>query len=104
MVLTDVAGGVDVTFSLLNGSQFWASTGGPHITIAFNLDTTIVAGDVTILSPTPTPTGMTGEVGGDTSTLVSTPEPSTWAMMIIGFIGLGYAGFRKAKSARAIAA
>jgi len=25
-------------------------------------------------------------------------------MMIIGFIGLGYAGFRKAKSARAIAA
>jgi hypothetical protein len=26
------------------------------------------------------------------------PEPSTWAMMIIGFAGLGYAGFRKAKS------
>jgi len=52
----------------------------------------------------PKPGGMTGEVGGNTSTLVSTPEPSTWAMMIIGFLGLGYAGFRKAKSARAIAA
>jgi hypothetical protein len=30
-----------------------------------------------------------------------TPEPSTWAMMILGFIGLGYAGYRKTK-ARAI--
>jgi hypothetical protein len=31
------------------------------------------------------------------------PEPSTWAMMIIGFAGLGYAGFRKAKSRVALA-
>jgi hypothetical protein len=27
----------------------------------------------------------------------SVPEPSTWAMMLIGFAGLGYAGYRKAK-------
>ena len=25
------------------------------------------------------------------------PEPSTWAMMLIGFMGLGYAGYRRAK-------
>jgi hypothetical protein len=25
----------------------------------------------------------------------SVPEPSTWAMMLLGFAGLGYAGFRK---------
>jgi hypothetical protein len=25
------------------------------------------------------------------------PEPSTWAMMLLGFAGLGYAGFRRAK-------
>ena len=23
------------------------------------------------------------------------PEPSTWAMMLLGFAGLGYAGFRR---------
>jgi hypothetical protein len=27
----------------------------------------------------------------------SVPEPSTWAMMLIGFAGLGYAGFRRTR-------
>jgi hypothetical protein len=35
---------------------------------------------------------------------VLVPEPSTWAMMLLGFAGLGYAGFRRVKaSASAIA-
>jgi PEP-CTERM motif len=34
----------------------------------------------------------------------STPEPSTWAMMVIGFAGLGFAGYRKARRAGVIAA
>jgi len=29
------------------------------------------------------------------------PEPSTWAMMLIGFAGLGFAGYRRAKAVRA---
>ena len=33
---------------------------------------------------------------------LSDPEPSTWAMMLIGFAGLAYAGFRKMKGARAL--
>jgi hypothetical protein len=28
----------------------------------------------------------------------SVPEPSTWAMMLIGFAGLGYAGYRRARA------
>ena len=33
------------------------------------------------------------------------PEPSTWAMMLVGFVGLGYAGYRgsRKKSAAAVA-
>jgi len=30
----------------------------------------------------------------------SVPEPSTWAMMLLGFAGLGLAGYRKAKADR----
>jgi PEP-CTERM motif len=34
----------------------------------------------------------------------SVPEPSTWAMMALGFAGLGFAGYRKAKRAAFAAA
>jgi hypothetical protein len=32
------------------------------------------------------------------------PEPSTWAMLMVGFGGLGFAAFRKGQRARALAA
>jgi PEP-CTERM motif len=34
----------------------------------------------------------------------SVPEPSTWAMMALGFAGLGYAAFRRSAKVRALAA
>ena len=40
---------------------------------------------------------------GQTEIKNAVPEPSTWAMMLLGFAGLGYAGFRKARSVRSIA-
>jgi hypothetical protein len=29
------------------------------------------------------------------------PEPSTWAMMLLGFMGLGYVGYRRARAGHA---
>jgi len=29
------------------------------------------------------------------------PEPSTWAMLLLGFLGLGFAGYRRGALARA---
>jgi hypothetical protein len=40
---------------------------------------------------------------GQTEIKSAVPEPSTWARMLLGFAGLGYAGFRKARSAKSIA-
>jgi hypothetical protein len=37
-----------------------------------------------------------------TSGAPGAPEPSTWAMMLLGFGGLGFAGYRARKSARAV--
>jgi PEP-CTERM motif len=37
----------------------------------------------------------------ETGNTPGTPEPSTWAMMLLGFAGLGFAGYRKARGARA---
>jgi hypothetical protein len=34
---------------------------------------------------------------------IGTPETSTWAMMLLGFAGLGYAGYRRTREPRAAA-
>jgi PEP-CTERM motif len=42
-----------------------------------------------------------GGFGFDLAVGGAVPEPSTWAMMLLGFAGLGYAGYRRAKEPRA---
>ena len=39
-----------------------------------------------------------------TESFALVPEPSTWAMMALGFGGLGYAGYRKSRKAISVAA
>jgi hypothetical protein len=41
---------------------------------------------------------------GDSPSPTSVPEPSTWAMMLLGFAGLGFAGYRTSRKAASIAA
>jgi hypothetical protein len=59
------------------------------------------SGIVTINVGTSNDAGGFGLGGGSVSTV---PEPSTWAMMALGFAGLGFAGYRKAKASAAFAA
>jgi uncharacterized protein (TIGR03118 family) len=39
--------------------------------------------------------GLNGEKDGLLASITSVPEPSTWAMLLLGFAGLGYAALRK---------
>ena len=166
MTVKDLAtGGVSVDVTL-DDATYFASTGGPHITFAFNVGKVISFNDFTFSNPlksnfsfvlnknagstfgtftdglngtwngttnhfggpidftiadlqvsdfTQNTKGYwgivdvlgshgTGEAGGNlgvtttiTSITPSVPEPSTWAMMLAGFAGLGYAGFRRSR-------
>ena len=83
-----------------------ADTGGP-ITISpegqtISLSANLVADDTyTLLHGTVQEILGSGELGPlEAVNIAATaiPEPSTWAMMLLGFVGLGYAGFRKARA------
>jgi hypothetical protein len=46
--------------------------------------------------------GLAGETVIATAGSSTIPEPSTWAMMLLGFVGLGFVGYRRAKSGHAL--
>ena len=41
-------------------------------------------------------------IGPPDPPVIAVPEPSTWAMLLLGFLGLGYAGYRKASRDRRV--
>jgi hypothetical protein len=41
---------------------------------------------------------VAGGTSGLPSSVAAVPEPSTWAMLMLGFTGLGYAAFRRRKT------
>ena len=47
--------------------------------------------------------GYFWEGQGNHGFVATLPEPSTWAMMLLGFAGLGYAGYRRARAVAALA-
>jgi PEP-CTERM motif len=48
-------------------------------------------------------TAASQSFGGSAQLTTGVPEPSTWAMMLLGFAGLGLLGYRKTRSANALA-
>jgi Protein of unknown function (DUF642)/PEP-CTERM motif len=96
--VTASAGSTSGTFISTNpgtSNNFWDSSE----TLNF-----VASGPSTLI----TLAGSTGfsYIGVDNVSVVETspggvPEPSTWAMMLVGFAGLGYAGYRRARKPRA---
>jgi hypothetical protein len=48
--------------------------------------------------------GFTTDYTSANGLMFAAPEPSTWTMMVLGFAGLGFAGYRASRKAVAIAA
>jgi PEP-CTERM motif len=66
-------------------------------------DVALAAVQTNLLDPQSPPGLLTGLVGGQAAGGVI-PEPSTWAMMVLGFIGMGFVGYRTKRGASATAA
>ena len=50
---------------------------------------------VSAFSPSPDSLGTDNAVGEFTLNVAAVPEPSTWAMMILGFAGIGFMAYRR---------
>jgi hypothetical protein len=72
--------------------DFNVNLGAPHLLLA----------EVTWVGAGSTSTAI--QVSGGAHLPAAAPEPSTWAMMLLGFAGLGYAALRRKSAGRATAA
>ena len=96
-------GGGNVTFTYLTPGDYAASAAGLVLYNAW------VCGDPIpgVCGPFPMTAGSgVGSIGGfiaiENITVAAVPEPSTWAMMVLGFAGLGFA-FRKSRRRNSVA-
>jgi hypothetical protein len=75
------------------------------ITFADPLGTTADPVQSVQWAPGPQDDGYSGATDANPSGyVVPVPEASTWAMMLVGFAGLGFAGYRRTRKAVSIAA
>ena len=90
----DSQGGTGVTAVLMG-----QIVGDPQLQFT---DVALAAVQTNLLDPG-SPPGLTGLVGGQAAAGVI-PEPSTWAMMILGFVGMGLMGYRTKRASAAATA
>ena len=96
-------GTTDIT--LMNGGSFVGATAGGSVPLIEAIDGGSIAPNAFELVGTPVFDGYkySLEYVNGAFYLVSTPsavpEPSTWAMLLAGFGGLGFAGLRRARTA-----
>jgi PEP-CTERM motif len=91
---------LDVPFGYTSGSPLLGSSTFDNQTIAslgFTPGTYVFSWNSSVVGTAVTDDSVTVEVGS------AVPEPSTWAMMLLGFAGLGLVGYRASRRAAAAA-
>ena len=98
---TDPSGGISDVLNFNYGSS---SAGGG--VAGFVITGMLSAADLAAAGITPTETAPEGKLFTFNNAFITAsiqtaaiPEPSTWAMMLLGFAGLGYAAFRRTRKA-----
>ncbi len=89
------------------GGPYYADFGGISFATAAGIDynlTNYPDGLNNVTNSVVNPGGVPCCTTSIEMTVASVPEPSTWAMTLLGFAGLGYAGYRTSRKAVSIAA
>src|SRR5262249_13115275 len=84
------------------GVNGFGSQTSPNDNQWFNIRDT--AGPIEFFTASPTQNAFEFDMGSSLGRAGGAPEPSTWAMMVLGFAGLGYATYSRGSKARALAA
>jgi hypothetical protein len=99
---TDSSGGISDVLNF----DYSASSGGFGSLSGFVITGMLSATDLAGVGITPTAMAPEGTLFAFNNAFITAsiqtaiPEPSTWAMMMLGFAGLGYAGWRRGAKAR----
>ena len=100
---TDPSGGISDVLSY----TFAPSSDGNGSLSGFMISGMLSAADLAAVGITSTATAPEGQLFVFDNAFIEAhvlgavaPEPSTWAMMMLGFAGLGYAGWRRSAKAR----
>lgn len=95
---TDSSGAISDVLSY----TFAPSSGQTGSLTGFMISGMLSAADLALVGITPTATAPEGQLFVFDNAFIeahvlgaAVPEPSTWAMMMLGFAGLGYAGWRR---------
>jgi hypothetical protein len=83
-----------VTFELFNGASLVATSATLYQTATPTFLASGYGGTVTSVAIL----GYNGYYVADNITYSSVPEPSTWVLMLAGFAGLGFAGYRRSRA------
>jgi hypothetical protein len=103
IVMAGGASGADVFWQVgssatLGSSTSFVGTVDALASVTLDSSASIACGRAIALTAAVTMIGNTVEIGGCNSPPggSTVPEPSTWAMMLVGFAGLGFVGYRQA--------
>jgi PEP-CTERM motif len=78
------------------------STDGVSFRLALQDTSSLFSGLTTTIDPSSSGIPGDGGVAGTLTIAAAVPEPSTWAMMILGFCGVGFMAYRRKQNGLAL--
>ena len=98
----DILGSLSTHYLAPSSGEAVLTDGSDNVPGNYEINTALIFGDYYFTEALlRLQDALEGKPGWALYDSLGTPEPSTWAMMLLGFAGLGYAGYRRARKGSA---